>query len=123
MELLLKEETGIVIGICLDVHKHLGHGFLEIVYKDALELEFRRQGIPYEREKEFDIRYKDVILSRRFYSDFLVFDQLIVEIKAADGLAPEHQAQLLNYLRASGHRVGIIFNFGRLKLEWKRMVY
>lgn len=123
-ELLFREETYETIGICMAVHQTLGHGFLEIVYKDAVELELTRKRIKYEREKAFKIDYKGVILPHHFYADFLINDKIILEIKAAEGgLANEQLAQTLNYLRASGCRIGLLVNFGRYKLEYKRLIY
>ncbi len=123
-EFLFREETYETIGFCMTVHQTLGHGFLEIVYKDAVELEMTRKKIKYEREREYKIDYKGVILPHRFYADFLVHDKIILEIKAAEGgLANEQLAQTLNYLRASGCRIGLLVNFGRSKLEYRRLIY
>jgi GxxExxY protein len=119
----LREKTEKIIGKGIDVHKHLGFGFLEIVYKDALEYEFRNTGINFAREKEYTIRYKDSILPHKFFADFVVFDQVILEIKAKDGIANEDMAQTLNYLKCSGCKVGLILNFGKSKLAIKRIVY
>jgi GxxExxY protein len=113
-----------IIGICMAVHQTQGHGFSEIVYKDAVELELTRKKIKFEREKEFKIDYKGVILPHRYYADFLVYGKIILEIKAAEGgLANAQLAQTLNYLRASGCRIGLFVNFGRLKLEYRRLIY
>lgn len=121
---LFKDETYSIIGICMEVHKHLGHGFLEIVYKDAIEYEARKKLIPYSREKEYLIEYKEVILPYKFYADFVLFDNIIVEVKAAEGgISDAFVAQMLNYLRASKCRIGLIINFGRNKLEYKRMIF
>jgi len=122
MELILKEEAYKIIGICMEVHNNLGAGFLEIVYKDALELEFFRAGIPYEREKEYVVNYKNAILPHKFYADFVVFDCVILEIKGKSGIAEEDMAQGLNYLKVSGNRLALIVNFGELKLSYKRIV-
>lgn len=106
------------------VHRELGHGFLEIVYKDAIEYELRTKAITYEREKEYNISYKGVVLPHRFFADFVVMDQIILEVKAAEGgLAEAHLAQTLNYLKASGCKLGILVNFGRQSLEYKRLVF
>lgn len=118
----LQEETKILIGIAYDIHRRLGRGFLEIVYKDALEYELRMKGIFYEREREYKIEYKDVILPHRFFADFVTFNEVIVEIKAKDGIAEEHIAQTLNYLKASGCKVGLILNFGEDSLKVKRLI-
>jgi len=119
----LKEETDLIIGIGIEIHKILGHGFLEIVYKDAFEYEFRKRLTIYEREKEYSIPYKDIILPHKFFADFVVFRNVILEIKAKDGIADEDYAQAINYLKCSGCKVGLILNFGRLKLDIKRVVY
>jgi GxxExxY protein len=119
----LKEETDLIIGIGIEIHKILGHGFLEIVYKDAFEYEFRKRLTIYEREKEFSISYKGVILPHKFFADFIVFGKVILEIKAKDGIPDEDYAQTINYLKCSGCKVGLILNFGKLKLDIKRVVY
>ena len=122
-ELIYKEESYQIIGKCLDVHNNLGAGFLEIVYKDALEYEFRKAGIPYEREKEYTVNYKDIILPHKFYADFVVFDKIIIEIKAVSGIADEFVAQAINYLKVSGNQLALIVNFGELRLNSKRIVF
>jgi len=119
----LKNETESIIGTGIEIHKILGHGFLEIVYKDAFEYEFRKRNIFYQREKEFIIPYKDIVLPHLFYADFFVFEKIILEIKAKDGIAGEDYAQTINYLKCSGCKVGLILNFGRIKLDIKRVVY
>ena len=119
----LKEETDLVIGIGIEIHKILGHGFLEIVYKDAFEYEFRKRLPNYEREKDYCIAYKDVIFPHRFFADFVVFGKVILEIKAKVEIADEDYVQMINYLRCSGCKVGLILNFGRSKLDIKRVVY
>ena len=120
----LKEETDLIIKTAIDIHKLLGAGFLEIVYKDAFEYEFRSKEIIYEREKEYLIHYKNTILPHKFYADFVVLDKVIVEIKAKEGgIAEEDYAQAINYLKCSGCKVGLILNFGKLKLEIKRVIY
>jgi len=119
----LKEETDLIIGIGIEIHKILGHGFLEIVYKDAFEYEFRKRLTIYEREKEFNISYKEIILPHKFFADFIVFGKVILEIKAKDGIPDEDYAQTINYLKCSGCKVGLILNFGKLKLDIKRVVY
>jgi len=81
----LQQETDFIIGIGIEVHKTLGFGFLEIVYKDAYEYELKKKAILYEREKEYPILYKDIILPHRFYADFVIFDKIILEIKAKVG--------------------------------------
>lgn len=122
-DLHLKQETHKIIGTCMEVHRHLGHGFLEIVYKDAIEYEFRQREIPYEREKRYDVKYKDVWLPHNFFADFVVYDEVILEVKATDGISDEFIARTINYLKVSGNKVALIVNFGRESLEWKRLVY
>ncbi|MFA4851809.1 MAG: GxxExxY protein [Bacteroidales bacterium] len=122
MELIHKEEVFKIVGVCMEVHKHLGRGFLEIVYKDAIEYEFNNRNYPYEREKEYIIQYKDIILPHKFYADFIVFDKIILEVKSCNGIVDEFFARTINYLAASKLKVGLIINFGKDSLEWKRLV-
>ncbi len=119
----LKEETYKIIGVCMEVHNTLGAGFLEIVYKDALELEFKKAGISFEREKEYLVNYKGTILPHKFYADFVVFDEIILEVKGVKTIADEHIAQTLNYLKISENKIGLIVNFGELKLNYKRLIF
>ena len=121
-DLILKDESYKIIGICMEVHNNLGAGFLEIVYKDAIEFEFRRVGILYEREKEYEVNYKNTILPHKFYADFVVFDQVILEVKGKSGIAEEDVAQALNYLKVSRNRLALIVNFGEIKLNHRRVV-
>ena len=119
----LKEETEAIIHFGFEVHKILGFGFLEIVYKDALEYEFIKNDILFAREKEYLVQYKDSILRHRFYADFILFDSVVLEVKAKEGIAPDDMARTINYLKCSGCKVGLILNFGRSKLDIKRMVF
>ena len=119
----LKEETEAIIHVGLEVHKTLGFGFLEIVYKDALEYEFLKNDILFTREKEYIIQYKDSILRHKFYADFVVFNSVVLEVKAKEGIAADDMARMINYLKCSGCKVGLILNFGRTKLDIKRMVF
>ena len=120
-DIIYKEESYQIIGKCMEVHNNLGPGFLEIVYKDALELEFRKAGIPYEREKRYEINYKGIILPHKFYADFVVFDKIILEIKGVSAIADEFIAKALNYLKVSENKLALIVNFGELKLNYKRI--
>lgn len=122
MELYKKEEYYKIIGICMEVHRILGSGLDEIVYKDALEYEFRKNNIPFEREKEFEIQYKDVILPHKFYADFIVYDEIILEIKTAKAIGDEYISQTLNYINLSWNKLGIIVNFKNKSLEHKRII-
>ena len=117
------DRTYQIIGAALEVHRHLGGGFLEVVYGDALELEFQERGIPYQREKELQIYYKDRVLPHYYKADFICFDSIVVELKAVENLTVESQAQVLNYLAATGCKVGLLLNFGRRCLEKKRFVF
>ena len=121
-ELIYKEESYQIIGKCFEVYNNLGAGFLEIVYKDALEYEFRKAKIPYKRERKYVVNYKEVILPHKFYADFVVFDNIILEIKAVSGIADEFIAQAINYLKVSGNKLALIVNFGEIKLNSRRIV-
>jgi len=120
--IIYPEESYKIVGICMDVHNNLGAGFLEIVYKDALELEFRNFKIPYQREKEYLVNYKGKILKHKFYADFVIYDKIILEIKAVSGIADEFIAQALNYLKVSDNKLALIVNFGELKLNSRRVI-
>ena len=120
----LKEETYKLIGACMQVQNTLGYGFLEIIYKDAMEVEFINNVIPYKREQKLEINYKGKILPHQFYTDFTVDEKIIVEVKSCEkGITSEHIAQTLNYLRVSGFSVALIVNFGKVRLEYKRLVF
>ncbi len=106
----------------MEIHRILGRGFLEIVYKDALEHELQNRKIIYEREKEYKVEYKGIVLPHKFYADFVVFDDIIVEVKAQQGIAEEHYSQLINYLAVSKCKIGMIYNFGEPSLEIKRVI-
>jgi len=120
--IIYKEECYRIIGRCMEVHNNLGAGFLEIVYKDALEWEFKKAGIYYEREKQYEVNYKGIILPHKFYADFVVFDKIILEVKGISGLTDEHIAQCLNYLKVSKNKLALLVNFGELRLNSKRIV-
>ena len=121
-ELIFKEESYKIIGICMEVHNNLGPGFLEIVYKDALEYEFNKAGIQFEREKMFEVNYKDIVLKHKFYADFVVYDKIVLEVKAVSQISNEFIAKAINYLKVSNTVLAIIVNFGELKLSSKRIV-
>lgn len=122
MNFILKEETYEIIGICMEVHNNLGAGFLEVVYKDALEYEFQSRNIPYQREKEYAVNYKGIILPHKFFADFVVFDAVVLEIKCASCIVDEHTAQALNYLKVSGNKIALVVNFGETRLNYKRLI-
>ena len=122
MDIIYKEESYRIIGISMGIHNFLGHGFSEIVYKDALEIEFRRAGILYEREKEYEVVYKGVVLPHKFYADFVLDEKIILEIKGKKEIIDEDIAQALNYLKVSGNKLALIINFGESKLNYKRII-
>jgi len=121
-DLIYKEESYEIIGKCFSVHNNLGAGFLEIVYKDALEYEFLKATIPFQREVEYEVNYEGIILPHKFYADFVVFDKIILEVKGVSAIGDEHIAQTINYLKVSGNKLGLLVNFGELKLNYKRLV-
>ena len=121
--IILKEESYQLIGICMEIHRELGMGFKEIVYKDALEYEFRLKKINFIREKEFKIQYKDIILPHRYYADFIIHDSIILEVKASYMIINNFVTQTINYLKASGLQLGIIANFGEKSFASKRVVF
>ena len=121
-KIIYQKESYEIIGICMEVHNNLGPGFLEIVYKDALEYEFKKSGVLYEREKQYIVNYKGIELPHKFYADFVVFDSIILEVKAVSAICDEFIAQSINYLKVSKNKLALIVNFGELKLNYKRLV-
>ncbi|MEN9909915.1 MAG: hypothetical protein RLZZ540_3074 [Bacteroidota bacterium] len=118
----LKEESYKIIGICMEVHKILGKGHSEVVYKDALEYEFKINSIPFEREKIYEIKYKDIILPRKYIADFVVYNEIIFEVKAISQLTNSDIKQTLNYLASSKNKLGLLANFGEDSLKYKRII-
>ena len=112
MALIYNEESYAINGAAMYVYNHLGFGFLEAVYQEALEIEFQRRGIPYEREKELTINYDGVELKQKYKADFVCYGKIIVELKAVSELDSAHRAQVYNYLHATGYRLGLLLNFG-----------
>ena len=119
---LYEDDTYKIIGALIEVHKNLGKGFSEIVYKDAFEYELKKINFSFEREKEYLVHYKDIILNHKFYADFVVLDKIIIEIKSTESLHEKHISQCLNYLHVSGHRLAILVNFNKTSLEYKRII-
>ena len=119
---LYEDDTYKIIGALIEVHKNLGKGFAEIVYKDAFEQELKKINFSFEREKEYLVHYKDVILNDKFYADFVVLEKIIIEIKSTDFLNEKYISQCLNYLHVSGHRLAILVNFNKTSLEYKRII-
>jgi GxxExxY protein len=123
MELLYKDESYTISGACFEVYKEKGNGFVEPVYQECLELEFGLQKIPFSSQTALRLAYKGVELKQRYIPDFLCFDKIIVELKAVKQLSDEHRAQVLNYLKATGLRLGLLVNFGHYpKLEYERII-
>ena len=122
-ELIYKDEAYEIIGAAMAVHRELGPGFLEAVYQEALEIEFQLRDIPYERERQLNIDYKGHTLSKHYNADFVCYDKIIVETKAICELTSKDESQVLNYLKATGYKLGILINFGEERLRHKRMVY
>src|SRR5262245_45230784 len=123
-ELLLKDEVYAIIGAAIDVHKELGSGFLEAVYQEAMEMELESRSIPFEPQKELCIYYKGRCLQKKYFADIVCFGTVLVELKAmSTEIGSREESQMLNYLKATGLRVGVIINFGdEGRLDWKRMV-
>ena len=121
-ELIYKDEAYEIVGMCMEVHNQLGNGLLEIIYKEAMELEAEDRGMEYEREKEYPVYYKNYLLKKKFFADFVFFNKIIVEIKAKDSFANEDIAQVINYLKLSKCKLGLLINFGKTKLEVKPIV-
>jgi GxxExxY protein len=122
MELIYKEETFKIIGAAMEVHRTLGCGFLEAVYQEALAIEFKKQNIPYKQEKKLEIQYKEQTLSKYYEADFMCYDKIIVETKAIKELSGIDEAQVINYLKATGLKIGLLINFGAESLEHKRLL-
>lgn len=119
---LFKEECYLIIGACMNVHNILGCGFLEPVYQEALSIEFMEKRIPFQKERVLDVHYKDYLLEKKYIADFICYGNIIVELKAIDELHPVHIAQVLNYLKATEKRIGLLVNFGMTKLQYKRII-
>src|SRR6476469_6364898 len=122
-ELLYKEEIFELVGLCMEIHRELGKGHDEVIYKDALVVELNRAGIPFSRERNYEITYKGVILPHYYYADFVVLDNILLEAKAVEKLTDSHVKQVLNYLAASNPPVRLLANFGGDSLELKRSFY
>ena len=121
-DIIFKEEAYKVIGAAMNVHRELGCGFLEAVYAEALEIEFKDQNIPYKREFPLQIKYKGQPLKKSYVADYICYDKIIVELKATSFLESSNEAQVLNYLKATGFKLGLLINFGEQTLKYKRIV-
>ena len=122
-EWVYKDLTEKIIGAAMEVHRELGPGFLEYVYEETLSYELKLREILFEKQKELDIHYKSLLIPRKYTPDFVIEDKVIVEIKASSGLTVNDEAQLLNYLKATKLRVGLLLNFGQESLEIKRRIW
>ncbi len=122
-EILYKDEVFHIMGAAMEVHDTLGPGFLEPVYQEAFEMELVERGIPFEAQKTLPISYKNRILKKEYIADLVGYNAIIIEIKAIAQITAREEAQLLNYLKATGLRLGLLINFNsHMHLEWKRMV-
>ncbi len=121
-ELLYKEECYNIIGACMTVHREMGNGFLESVYQEALAIELENRRIPYKREKVINVSYRGIDLKSTFKADFVCYEEVIVEVKALSLLSNDHTSQVINYLKATGLRVGLLVNFGTSSLQHHRYV-
>lgn len=121
--IILGDESYAIVGAAIEVHRELGPGFLEAVYQEAMEIELASREIPFQAQAQIRVRYKEHTLKRDYFADLVCYEQVIVEIKALSRLTGKEEAQTLNYLKATGFKLGILLNFGSHgKLEWKRLV-
>jgi len=116
------DETYAIVGAAMEVHRILGPGFSESIYQEALAIEFERQGIPFEKEKAIIVKYKDTELHNTFRADFVCYHDIIVELKALESTTPEHHSQVINYLKATGFKLGLLINFGERQLYRRRII-
>ena len=114
------KETYKIIGAAMEVHRTLGTGFLESVYQEALEVELTKRKIPFIPQHKIQIKYKDVLLNQYYIADLFCYDKIIVELKAVSAILPEHEAQIINYIHATGMKLGMLLNFGEESLYYKR---
>lgn len=121
---MLKKEGYDLIGAALEVYNELGGGMLEEIYQQALEIELGAKSIPFDVKKQLEVYYKNHKLGKVYIPDLIIYDRIIVELKAVSGILPEHEAQLINYLKITKLEVGYLINFGNTeKLEWKRFIF
>ena len=121
-ELLYKQLVYDIVGCAMEVHNELGYGFLEKVYENALMLELRNVRIPAVQQSQIQVKYKNSIVGD-YVADIVIDNKIILELKAVSHLADEHIAQTLNYLKATGYKLGLLMNFGKEKLEYKRLIF
>lgn len=115
--------THAIIGAAMEVHGILGNGFLEAVYQEALGMEFSKRGIPFAQQVELPVTYKERVLNASYRADFVCFEEIIVELKALTVLGNSEQSQVLNYLKASGRKLGLLLNFGSQSLQYRRIAF
>lgn len=123
MELIYKKEAYEIIGAAMEVHRELGPGFLEAVCQEALAIEFGTKGIPFEREPGYKVTYKDIVLKKHYVPDFVCYNKIIVELKSLPEVKQSWELQILNYLKITGFRLGLLLNFGEKSLVHKRLVF
>jgi GxxExxY protein len=121
-ELLYKDEVFKLVGFCMEIHRELGKGHDELIYKDAFVVELQHINIPFSRELRYEVRYKGVTLPHYYRADFVVWDKILFEAKAVEKLTEAHVKQVLNYLAASKLELGLLVNFGADSLEWRRVI-
>ena len=122
MGLLYENETHKIIGACMQVHQKLGSGFLESVYQEALEKQFQKEQIPFTRHQRLHILFDGKPLDKFFIADFVCYSSIILEIKAAGFIHPDNLKQVVNYLKATEFKIGLLINFGQSSLTWKRFI-
>jgi GxxExxY protein len=123
VELLFKAEVFNIVGAAIEVHRELGPGFLEAVYQEAFEIELSARSIPFESQKHLHLSYKGSQLQKEYVADLVAYDKIIVELKALESLSGTEESQIINYLKATGLKVGVLINFGSNgRLEWKRFI-
>ena len=123
MEIPLKKEVYDIIAAAIEVHRTLGSGFQEAVYQEAFEIELSLRNISFKSQPLINISYKGTQLKKEYIPDLVIQEEIIAELKALDKLTTKEESQLINYLRATGHKVGLLINFGSQgRLDWKRMV-
>ncbi|QOR73668.1 GxxExxY protein [Cruoricaptor ignavus] len=121
-KIIFPEESYRIIGICMNIHSQMGSGFLEAVYSEILEKEFLKNQIPYKKEVPLDLYYNGEKLTKKYRADFLCFDEIILEIKSVSFIHDNLLRQTLNYLKATGKRLGLLINFGEKSLTYKRIL-
>ena len=120
--LVYKEESAKIIGAIFEVHKRLGVGLLEKVYQEALAIEFHHREIPFERERRYNVYYRDIKLDSQYIADFVCYDKIIVELKSVSELTDVHKAQVRNYLTITGYKLGFLVNFNELYMDPVRVL-